>query len=147
MAATIALRSSVEAPETQQGRSTLANAPRKDPAEGGQSAHETARRLIKERRLRDRFFPADLSDAGWNMLLDLFTASGVGQSVSVSSVCLASGAPLTTALRYTDKMTKDGTLVRTSDPGDRRRFFLSLAPATHTLMTLYLETLATCGPR
>ena len=89
------------------------------------------RAVIKLRRMRDRFFPADLfADPAWDMLLDLMAARLGGIRVAVSSLCIASAVPPTTALRWIKTMTDSGIFLRVADPDDGRRIFLELSEAT-----------------
>ncbi|MBX9729098.1 MAG: MarR family winged helix-turn-helix transcriptional regulator, partial [Sphingopyxis sp.] len=90
------------------------------------SSHEfpsaPVRRALQERRLREQFFPADMfSDPAWDILLDLYAAQLEGQTVAVSSLCIAAAVPSTTALRWIKTMTDAGMLERHDDPQDRRR--------------------------
>lgn len=86
------------------------------------------RAMIRLRRLRDRFFDADLfADPAWDMLLDLMAARLEGRQVAVSSLCIAAAVPPTTALRWIRTMTDRGLFVRNSDPRDGRRVFIDLA--------------------
>jgi DNA-binding MarR family transcriptional regulator len=104
------------------------------------------RRLIKLRRMRDRFFePSLFADPGWDILLDLYAAADEGKSVSVSSLCIAAAVPPTTALRWITNMTEAGLLVRVQDPGDARRVFIELAPHIRGQMQAYFEVAATLG--
>ncbi len=85
------------------------------------------RAVIRRRRLRERFFDAELfADPAWDMLLDLYAAQLEGRNVSVSSLCIAAAVPATTALRWVKAMTDGGWLVRTADPMDGRRIFIAL---------------------
>src|SRR5438067_2106779 len=62
---------------------------------------ETVSWLIGARRDRARFLSRELlADPGWDMLLDLLYAELANRPVSVSSVCIASGVPQTTGLRW-----------------------------------------------
>lgn len=64
---------------------------------------EALRVMIRARRLRANFFPADLfADPAWDMLLDLLQAELVQHRVPVSSLCLAAAVPATTALDQVD---------------------------------------------
>ena len=86
------------------------------------------RHLISVRRLRDRFFSADLfADPAWDILLDLAASRLEKRPVSVSSLCIAAAVPPTTALRWIRLMTDQGLLVRRADPQDARRMFVGLA--------------------
>lgn len=86
------------------------------------------RRIIRQRQLRGRFFDADLfADPAWDMLLDLTAAHVEKAKVSVTSLCIASGVPPTTALRWIGQMTEAGLLRRIEDETDRRRAFITLS--------------------
>jgi hypothetical protein len=86
------------------------------------------RRIIRQRQLRARFFDGDLfADPAWDMLLDLTAARAEHTRVSVTSLCIASGVPPTTALRWITQMTESGLLARVEDETDRRRAFITLS--------------------
>ncbi|AEG49596.1 regulatory protein MarR [Sphingobium chlorophenolicum L-1] len=89
------------------------------------------RDLLRARRLRDDFLPADLfADPAWDMLLDLLAARLEHERVSVSSLCIASAVPPTTALRWIRTLTEKGFVDRQADPHDGRRVFIALADHT-----------------
>ncbi len=95
---------------------------------------------IKARRLRERFFPADLfADPAWDILLDLAAAQREGIRVSVSSLCIAAAVPTTTGLRWIKAMVDRGMLVREPDPADARRAFIAMAPHTASAMDACME--------
>ncbi len=90
---------------------------------------------IKARRLRERFFPADLfADPAWDILLDLAAAQREGTRVSVSSLCIAANVPTTTGLRWIKAMVDRGLLLREPDPHDARRAFIILSPEADLTM-------------
>lgn len=96
------------------------------------------RRIIRQRQLRARFFDADLfADPAWDMLLDLTAARAERARVSVTSLCIASGVPPTTALRWISQMTEAGLLQRAEDETDRRRAFISLTEKAAEAMAQY----------
>ncbi|MBO9580826.1 MAG: MarR family transcriptional regulator [Sphingobium sp.] len=83
--------------------------------------------LLRARRLREQFLPADLfADPAWDMILDLMAARLAGQRVSVSSLCIAAAVPPTTALRWIRQLTDRGVFSRIDDPADGRRVFIEL---------------------
>lgn len=85
------------------------------------------RQIIRQRQLRGRFFDADLfADPAWDILLDLTAARAEHSRVSVTSLCIASGVPPTTALRWISQMTEAELLQRVEDETDRRRAFIVL---------------------
>lgn len=95
---------------------------------------------IRARRLRERFFPADLfADPAWDILLDLAAAEREGVRVSVSSLCIAASVPTTTGLRWIKAMVDRGMLQREPDPNDARRAFITMAPATSKTMDACMD--------
>lgn len=97
--------------------------------------------LIKSRRLREKFFSAEMfSDPAWDILLDLAAGDLAGKTTSVSSLCLAAAVPGTTALRWIKSMTEAGMLEREADAHDGRRVLVRMAPQTRELMMKYLNT-------
>lgn len=86
------------------------------------------RRIIRQRELRAQIFPGDLfADPAWDMLLDLAAARAEQVQVSVSSLCIASGVPQTTALRWIDQLLGAGLVERVDDTIDKRRSFIALS--------------------
>jgi hypothetical protein len=86
------------------------------------------RTIIRQRQLRAKFFDGELfADPAWDILLDLTAARVEHTRVSVTSLCIASGVPPTTALRWIGQMTQGGLLERVEDETDRRRAFIALS--------------------
>ncbi|KLE35010.1 hypothetical protein [Aurantiacibacter luteus] len=86
------------------------------------------RQVLAHRRARAKFFDGDLfADPAWDMLLDLTAARVEHARVSVTSLCIASGVPPTTALRWIGQMVDAGLFVRVEDDADRRRAFIELS--------------------
>jgi FixJ family two-component response regulator len=81
-------------------------------------------------------------DPSWDMLLDLLVAKLEGRQVSVSSACIASGAPTTTALRLVNRLVGDDILNRIPDERDGRRDFLVINPQIEAPLLAYLDDLA-----
>ena len=100
------------------------------------------RRIIHQRQLRARFFDGDLfADPAWDMLLDLTAARVEHGRVSVTSLCIASGVPPTTALRWISQLTDAGLLERVEDETDRRRAFIQLTDKAVDAMARYFDEL------
>lgn len=98
------------------------------------------RRIIKLRRDRERYFPAEIfADPAWDMLLDLTAARLEGKRVPVSSLCIAAAVPTTTALRWIRSLTEAGLLDRYTDPSDARRSHIEIAETAATAMLAYLR--------
>lgn len=105
------------------------------------------RRMIRQRQLRARFFDGDLfADPAWDMLLDLTAARAEHARVSVTSLCIASGVPPTTALRWIGQMTEAGLLRRIEDDTDRRRAFIALTEKAAEAMARYFAEIGTPVP-
>jgi DNA-binding transcriptional ArsR family regulator len=86
------------------------------------------RSVLRARRLRGAYFDAALfADPAWEMMLDLLAAQLERRPVDVSSLCLASGVPPTTALRWIRVLTERGIIERRSDARDGRRVFVDLS--------------------
>src|SRR5688500_11085455 len=99
---------------------------------------QLVRRIIRQRQLRARFFDGELfADPAWDMLLDLTAARVEHSRVSVTSLCIASGVPPTTALRWIGQMTEAGLLERVKDDSDRRRVFIGLTDNAADAMARY----------
>lgn len=87
-----------------------------------------ARALLRIYRIREKSFPhGNFSDPGWHLLIDLFLQQAAGKNVNVSSACVGSGAPSTTALRYITDYIDKGLLIRTPSKHDQRVYWLSLS--------------------
>ncbi|ABD27121.1 conserved hypothetical protein [Novosphingobium aromaticivorans DSM 12444] len=104
------------------------------------------RKIIRQRQMRARFFEGDLfADPAWDMLLDLTAARAEHKRVSVTSLCIASGVPPTTALRWIGQMTDCGLFARCEDDSDRRRAFISLSDKAAEAMSHYFAEVETAG--
>lgn len=96
------------------------------------------RDLIRRRQARAKFFEGELfADPAWDMLLDLTAAHIEKAQVSVTSLCIASGVPPTTALRWLRQMTEAGLFERVDDVCDKRRAFISLSDKALMAMASY----------
>lgn len=99
----------------------------------------TAKRLLDDRMLRQQFLDPDcFGEPVWDILLDLFYNESVGRRVSISSACIASRIPHTSALRYLELMQKIGLVYRTPSKKDRRRSWLWLTEKASQAIAQYL---------
>ena len=100
------------------------------------------RSLIRARRMRSQFFPPSMfADPAWDMLLDLAAAKLEGRAVAVSSLCIASAVPPTTALRWIKTLTDARLFARVADNNDGRRVFIELTDQAQAGMIGYLTQL------
>lgn len=89
---------------------------------------------------RQNYFPDGLfCDPAWDMLLDLTYARLTGKRVSVSSLCIASRVPATTALRRIGDLVAEGLAMRVRDENDGRRVFVDLTDDGYSRMLAYVE--------
>ncbi|MCY1669741.1 MarR family transcriptional regulator [Novosphingobium sp. SL115] len=96
------------------------------------------RKIVRQRQKRARFFEGELfADPAWDMLLDLTAARAEHKRVSVTSLCIASGVPPTTALRWIGQMSDAGLFCRAEDETDRRRAFITLSDKAADGMAQY----------
>lgn len=109
---------------------------------------EIAARLYKERRARDLIFQQRLpsvslfGEPAWDILLDLLHAEVTRKRVSVTSACLASSVPATTALRWLSHLADLGLVSRVDDETDKRRAFLRLTSLGSQIMQTYFDKIA-----
>lgn len=86
-----------------------------------------AKLILRRRRSRKQFLPKEMfGEPAWDMLLDLFIAWHDGKNISISSACIASGAPATTALRWLSRLETLKLVERVSDDHDRRRVYVRI---------------------
>ncbi|GGZ01284.1 MarR family transcriptional regulator [Novosphingobium colocasiae] len=100
---------------------------------------ELARQSYDDRRRRTKIFRSDdlFGEPAWDILLDLFIAAKERRRVSVTSACIGSAVPSTTALRWITILEKQELLVREADPGDARRIYVKLSPKGYDAMLEY----------
>lgn len=127
----------------------LAPALAADSGDGAAKAVETRRLLLAKAWKRSNDVPGKVfGDAmlfvnpPLNILLDLYISYREGQAINVSSVCLGSGAPPTTGLRYIARLMEMGLLRKTEDPRDHRVQYVALTPAGLALMAMTLDNVA-----
>ncbi|MFG1190381.1 response regulator [Xanthobacter flavus] len=96
--------------------------------------------LVAARADRDAIFQAGLfSDPAWEMMLDLAVAEASARPISVTSLCIASGAPTTTALRRIDELEEVGLVKRVPDARDRRRILVVLTELGRSRMEAFVQ--------
>lgn len=81
-------------------------------------------------------------DASWSMLSELLRARLSRRRVSVTSLCLASKSPVTTALRRIERLLEAGLVSCTQDPKDRRRKYIELTDEGTTRLVAALRAVS-----
>ncbi len=98
-------------------------------------------RTIFTRQQRVKFFPAELfADPAWDMLIGIFLRELNQQRTTVSSLCVASQVPPTTALRWIRTISDRGMFTRRPDPVDGRRIFVELTDSALTALHAYFAS-------
>lgn len=103
---------------------------------------ELARQKYDDRRRRTKIFQSEelFGEPAWDILLDLFIAAKERRRVSVTSACIGSAVPSTTALRWIAILEKQGLLMREADPGDARRVYVKLSARGYAAMLEYFAS-------
>jgi len=103
---------------------------------------ELARQTYEDRRRRTKIFRSEelFGEPAWDILLDLFIAAKERRRVSVTSACIGSAVPSTTALRWITILEKQELLVREADPGDARRVYVKLSAKGYAAMLEYFSS-------
>lgn len=101
------------------------------------------KKTYKGRLLREQFFNSEYfgGEAAWNMILDLAVARLEEKRISISSACIASGVPPTTALRWINVLESDGIIDKECDSSDKRRTFLKLSDKGMNLIVSFFKKL------
>lgn len=112
-------------------------------SEGSSSFYVWLKETYRRRSLRGRFFNSEYfsGEAAWNIILDLAAARIEGKRISITSACIASEVPSTTALRWISILEGDGMIIRENDFSDRRRTFLRISDNAMHLVNSYYNTL------
>ena len=106
-----------------------------------------ARMLVNHIRRRPDYLPGMMVEAPqWLMTLELFLAAEEKRSVSVSSLCFASGVPSTTALRHIRALEAQGIFERMSHPRDRRIWHVRLSDGARRKVARYLIAISSGEP-
>jgi hypothetical protein len=103
---------------------------------------DLARRIYKARRLRDRCITASIfADPAWDMLLDLYIASFEDRRVRTTGACHGAQVPVTTGLRWLDKLQKNGLVSRHGSASDLRLTHVALTSLGRDQMSQFLSRL------
>ena len=111
-------------------------------APGIDRALDNAQKASRRRLLRRQLVgvPELFGEPAWDMLIDLFIHEAQARPVSTSSLCIASGLPMSSALRLLQRLCDKGLVTREADRHDGRRNFIRLAPGLgHRLMAYFAE--------
>lgn len=94
----------------------------------------------KARRSRSKYVPEKLlGEPVWDILLDLYVNEARGRVSNITSVCVASCAPPTTALRYVTSLEAQGLIEFEDANYDRRIRLVSFTERGLRAMSDYLQ--------
>lgn len=131
-------------------KSKLSNISRDDIKSGVKYPHDSKTSFQKwllktysDRTSRMIYFPIEgiFGEPCWDMLLDLAIHKVAGKPVSVTSVCIASKVPITTALRWISILEEHGFIAKKPDSHDKRRTYIELSEKGLISMRKYFESL------
>lgn len=111
-----------------------------DAAALGQLAQE----IVRSRRRRAAVFQSDdlFGEPAWDILLGLYVADDAHLKLSVTEVCDVAAVPLTTGLRWIERLESAAWVRRIPDPVDRRRFWVLLTERASNVMRDYLAEIS-----
>lgn len=83
--------------------------------------------------------PGLFADPAWDILLDVYLHAALNKRVSITSACIASRVPPTTALRWINTLCQDGWTARIDDSVDKRRAFIELTAMGRSRLDAYFD--------
>lgn len=109
---------------------------------------EAIHATYRERRRRKKFFPAEFfGEPAWDILLDLFISRLEGRRISVTSACIGSDVPSTTALRWLGHLEGSGFVDRKVSDKDQRVTWVQLSDFGAKSMEEFFQTQRTLSDR
>jgi DNA-binding MarR family transcriptional regulator len=104
------------------------------------------RSILKARRAREALIGRNLfADPAWDILLELYATEIEQRRVATSDLSVASAVPLTTVLRWIDRLENTGLITRRQDALDRRRVWIALSPVGCDKMKSYFVATGMIG--
>lgn len=101
---------------------------------------EVVAQIIDARQKRATLFSPNLfADPAWDMMLELFLAELKGQTLATSQLGHKANVPMTTSLRWIEKLEADGWVRRMPDVHDLRRVFVEISERGFHTMRAWLS--------
>lgn len=92
------------------------------------------------RRNRDKYFPSAIfGEPAWDILLDLYASEMQGRKATVSNVCIAAAAPMSTGMRWLRMLEDRGFITRHAAADDNRVVFVELTDLARIRLEAYLS--------
>lgn len=111
--------------------------------QGAAISVRTVDQAFYARKARARYFPEELfAEPAWDMLLYLYRCELRGRRPSTSDLCVASGVPETTALRWISTLAQKGLVAREPDGREGDESFVTLAPNGSAALRRYFAEVA-----
>jgi DNA repair protein RadC len=100
-----------------------------------------ARRSVRRLLLRRQLLGADelFGEPAWDILVELFIAHCEGATVPTGALGIGSGLSSSSAQRLVQRLVDAGLVMRSPDPDDGRRYFVSLSPEIAHRLTVYFS--------
>lgn len=83
--------------------------------------------------------PSLFGEPAWNILLALYIAAGERYALSISALCVESGAPATTAARSINRLLELNMVRRVPNPSDNRSAYIELTGDTAARLSELLD--------
>jgi DNA-binding response OmpR family regulator len=113
------------------------------PVERVPDPQSTLRHLVLARNERiSQEEAGKISDIAWHMLLETALGKECSQPVSVTNLCMSTGAPINTALRHLDSLDAQELVIRSPGPKDKRTTFVHLTPSGLKMVDDFLDRFA-----
>jgi DNA-binding MarR family transcriptional regulator len=111
-------------------------------------AAELVSQIIRAREKRATFFGSELfADPAWDIMLELFLAQLTQRKMASSDLGIATPVPMSTALRWIEKLAEGGWIRRRPDPSDHRRGFVELSAKGSAAMHAWIDELVESQPK
>ena len=95
--------------------------------------------IYRSRQYRTQYFDGELfGEPAWDMLLDLFINHVSGRRVPTTSLCVASGVPQATGLRWLATLVEAGLARRIRAPDDSRLRLVEITDEGYKVMRRFL---------
>jgi DNA-binding MarR family transcriptional regulator len=111
-------------------------------------AAELVSQIIRARQKRATFFGSELfADPAWDIMLELFLGQLTQRKMAASDLSIATPVPMSTALRWVEKLAEGGWIRRRPDPSDYRRMFVELSAQGSAAMQAWIDELVESQPQ
>jgi DNA-binding MarR family transcriptional regulator len=109
---------------------------------------EIVSQIIRARQTRATFFGSELfADPAWDIMLELFLAQLTQRKIASSDLGVITPVPMSTALRWIEKLADGGWIRRRPDPSDHRRIFVELSARGSAAMQAWIDKLTEGQPK